>query len=206
MLGREVVEGEEGYPILREAGRGPIVLRAGLAREAVEGGFGCGAALRLVDGVQILLGLAVDGFRQGVEELGGLVNPAPSSRKRCGCPVAVQLDAGLKAQGMRSSMRPDAWQRRLVWFEAQPEPEPERRVFIDETGASTKPRGGDRAVEHVERCEEGGRAMALDQPGNAGEHGDQSRQLHHAVRHHPIILPDVPKRSIRWLFISIGLL
>jgi transposase len=38
--------------------------------------------------------------------------------------------------------RPDVWQRRLAWFEAQPELEPERLVFIDETGASTKPRGG----------------------------------------------------------------
>ena len=33
--------------------------------------------------------------------------------------------------------RPDVWQRRLAWFEAQPELEPERLVFIDETGAST---------------------------------------------------------------------
>ena len=28
--------------------------------------------------------------------------------------------------------------RRLAWFEAQPELEPARLVFIDETGASTK--------------------------------------------------------------------
>ncbi|MEZ5888763.1 MAG: IS630 family transposase [Paracoccaceae bacterium] len=34
--------------------------------------------------------------------------------------------------------RADVWRRRLAWFEAQPELEPERLVFIDETGASTK--------------------------------------------------------------------
>jgi len=34
--------------------------------------------------------------------------------------------------------RHDVWQRRLSWFEAQPELEPARLVFIDETGASTK--------------------------------------------------------------------
>jgi hypothetical protein len=37
--------------------------------------------------------------------------------------------------------RPDVWQRRLAWFEAQLELEPERFVFIVETGASTKPSG-----------------------------------------------------------------
>ncbi len=48
--------------------------------------------------------------------------------------------------------RPDVWQRRLAWFEAQPELEPERLVFIDETGASTKmARRYGRAVKG-ERC------------------------------------------------------
>ena len=34
--------------------------------------------------------------------------------------------------------RPDVAARRLAWFEAQPELDPEKLVFIDETGASTK--------------------------------------------------------------------
>ena len=34
--------------------------------------------------------------------------------------------------------RPDVAARRLAWFEAQPEFDPEKLVFIDETGASTK--------------------------------------------------------------------
>ena len=34
--------------------------------------------------------------------------------------------------------RPDAAARRLAWFEMQPDLDPERLVFIDETGASTK--------------------------------------------------------------------
>ena len=34
--------------------------------------------------------------------------------------------------------RPDVLRRRRVWFDLQPDLEPERLVFIDETGASTK--------------------------------------------------------------------
>ncbi len=34
--------------------------------------------------------------------------------------------------------RPDVARRRLAWFEAQPDLNPKRLVFIDETGASTK--------------------------------------------------------------------
>ena len=34
--------------------------------------------------------------------------------------------------------RPDVHARRQAWFDAQPELDPERLVFIDETGASTK--------------------------------------------------------------------
>ncbi len=34
--------------------------------------------------------------------------------------------------------RPDVRARRLAWFEAQPDLDPERLVFIDETGATTK--------------------------------------------------------------------
>ena len=38
----------------------------------------------------------------------------------------------------RATAGPDVLRRRRAWFEAQPDLEPERLVFIDETGASTK--------------------------------------------------------------------
>src|SRR3546814_881614 len=37
-----------------------------------------------------------------------------------------------------SDLRPDVLARRRAWFKAQPDLDPERLVFIDETGASTK--------------------------------------------------------------------
>ena len=75
MLGREVVEGEQRCAVLGQARRGLVVLGPILVDETVEGGFGIGAALRLVDGVQVLLGLALHRFRQGVEDVGRLVDP-----------------------------------------------------------------------------------------------------------------------------------
>ena len=58
VLGRKVIEGEQGRAVLGQAGGGLVVLRAVLAREAVEGGLGSGAVLGLVDGVEVLLRLA----------------------------------------------------------------------------------------------------------------------------------------------------
>jgi len=46
--------------------------------------------------------------------------------------------ASKKTAHAAEQQRPDVWQRRLAWFETQPELEPERLVFIDEAGASTK--------------------------------------------------------------------
>ena len=82
MLGWEVVEGKQRRTILGQAAHGPVVLRAILAGEAIEGGLGVGTALRFVDRVQVLLGLAVHGLGQRVEDVGGLVN-----RKRPTCPA-----------------------------------------------------------------------------------------------------------------------
>ena len=59
MLGRKVVEGKQYRTILGQAGHRPVVLRAVLADEAIEGDLGVGTALGFVDRVQILLGLAV---------------------------------------------------------------------------------------------------------------------------------------------------
>jgi transposase len=46
--------------------------------------------------------------------------------------------ASKKTAHAAEQQRADVWQRRRAWFEAQPEFEPERLVFVDETGASTK--------------------------------------------------------------------
>ena len=48
--------------------------------------------------------------------------------------LATSQDHG---KALRGRALDNVWQRRLAWFEAQPELEPERLVFIDETGAST---------------------------------------------------------------------
>jgi len=81
-LGWEVVEGQERRAILGEAAHGSVVLRTVLAGEAAEGGLGVGAVLRFVDRVEVLLGLAVHRLRQGVEDVGGLVNPASLPTRR----------------------------------------------------------------------------------------------------------------------------
>ena len=43
-----------------------------------------------------------------------------------------------KSAHASEQQRPDVLQRRRAWFEAQPALDPERLVFVDETGASTK--------------------------------------------------------------------
>jgi transposase len=47
-------------------------------------------------------------------------------------------DAQKKTGHAAEQDRPDVLSRRQAWFDAQPELDPERLVFIDETGASTK--------------------------------------------------------------------
>ena len=46
--------------------------------------------------------------------------------------------ASKKTAHASEQRRPDVPRRRRAWFEAQPDLDPERLVFIDETGASTK--------------------------------------------------------------------
>jgi hypothetical protein len=75
MFGRKVVEGEQGYAVLGQAAHGPVVLRPVLAGELIEGGLGVDAVFRLVDRMQVLLGLTMHRFRQIVEHVGGLLNP-----------------------------------------------------------------------------------------------------------------------------------
>jgi transposase len=51
--------------------------------------------------------------------------------------TAIKWRQRWRRTGGTEPQRADVWQRRLAWFEAQPELEPEHLVFIDETGAST---------------------------------------------------------------------
>ena len=44
----------------------------------------------------------------------------------------------IKTAHASEQQRPDVLQRRRAWFEAQPALDPDRLVFVDETGASTK--------------------------------------------------------------------
>jgi transposase len=46
--------------------------------------------------------------------------------------------ASKKTAHASEQQRPDILHRRRAWFEAQPDLDPERLIFIDETGASTK--------------------------------------------------------------------
>ena len=74
-LGREIVESEQRFAILDQAGGGFVVFAAVFLEASVEGLLGNLARLGLVDGVEILLGLAWHGRRHLVEYVGGLVHP-----------------------------------------------------------------------------------------------------------------------------------
>src|SRR3954454_6556809 len=77
VLSWKVVESKQHLAVLGQAGQGLVVLGPVLGDEAVEGVLGCLAVPSLVDGVQILLGLTLQGWRQFVQHVGGLVPPAP---------------------------------------------------------------------------------------------------------------------------------
>ena len=61
-----------------------------------------------------------------------------SPRQRSTISFAVTASAGKKTAHAVEQEREDVAARREAWFEAQPDLDPERLVFIDETGASTK--------------------------------------------------------------------
>jgi len=58
--------------------------------------------------------------------------------RRCGISSTGGASASKKTAHATEQERPDVAARRLAWFEAQPDLDPEKLVFIDETGASTK--------------------------------------------------------------------
>ena len=76
MLGGEVVEREQGVAILGQAARGLVVLGLVLGEETIERRRGVGSARGLVDRVEIGLGLGLHGFRQVVEHVRRLMDPA----------------------------------------------------------------------------------------------------------------------------------
>ena len=79
------------------------------------------------------------------------ISRRPNSRPLCTVTMALRLRSARCivswfATGSRSKKaahaaeqdRPDVAHRRQAWFDAQPDLDPARLVFIDETGASTK--------------------------------------------------------------------
>jgi len=61
-----------------------------------------------------------------------------SGSGRCGGSSIVGVSASKKTAHAAEQDRPDVAQRRRAWRESQPDLDPARLVFIDETGATTK--------------------------------------------------------------------
>src|SRR3954466_6990290 len=77
VLGREVEEGKQSVPVLRQADHRLVVFAAVFVGEHVDRGLGCRAGRRAVNLTKV--GLHVDLDREGnlVQHVGGLVNPTP---------------------------------------------------------------------------------------------------------------------------------
>ena len=75
VLGREVEEGEQSFPVLRQTSHRLVVLGAIFVREHVDRHLGCCAGRHAVNLTEV--GLHVDLDREGnfVQHVGGLVNP-----------------------------------------------------------------------------------------------------------------------------------
>ena len=71
---------------------------------------------------------------------------------RCGAFWSGTRSASKKTAHASEQERPDVAARRRAWFEAQPDLDPERLVFIDETGASTKMARFRGRAERGQRC------------------------------------------------------
>ena len=61
-----------------------------------------------------------------------------SPKAPCGASSTAAASPFKKTAHASEQQRPDVLQRRRAWFEAQPALDPDRLVFVDETGASTK--------------------------------------------------------------------
>src|SRR5512134_1494337 len=84
VLGRKVIEGEQALAVLAQAGDRLVVFGAGLRGEAVERLLSLPSVRGLVDRVQVLLGLSLQGGWQLVEHIRRLVHPSPAIRPRSG--------------------------------------------------------------------------------------------------------------------------
>src|SRR3954451_24634149 len=84
VLGREVEEREQGFPVFRQTGNRLIVLGAVFVGGHVDRGLGCPTGRRAVNLTKVCLHVALHRQRDLVQYVGGLVNPAPlmpSARK-----------------------------------------------------------------------------------------------------------------------------
>src|SRR5580692_7263845 len=77
MLGREVEESEESFPVLYHAGDSLLVFGAVFVSEHVDGGLGGGAGRRSVNLSKVCLHVDLDREGDLVQHVGGLVNPTP---------------------------------------------------------------------------------------------------------------------------------
>src|SRR5207247_3333293 len=76
-LGREVEEGEQSFPVLRQAGDRLVVLGAVLVGEHINGRLGCRAGRRTVNFTKVCLHVDLDREGNFVQHVGSLVNPTP---------------------------------------------------------------------------------------------------------------------------------
>ncbi len=77
MLSREAVEGEQHSPVFGQFPNRLVIFRAVGFHEEIEGGPGFGLRFRLPDIMQVALGFGLHRFGHGIENVSGLVNPAP---------------------------------------------------------------------------------------------------------------------------------
>ena len=77
VLGREVKEGEQSFPVLGQAGDCLVVPGAVLVGEHINGRLGCRAGRRTIYFTKVCLHIDLDREGNFVQHVGGLVNPTP---------------------------------------------------------------------------------------------------------------------------------
>src|SRR4029077_15850609 len=77
VLGREVEEREQGFPVFRQTGNRLIVLGDVFVGEHVDRGLGCRTGGRAVNLTKVCLHVDLDRDGNLVQHVGGLMNPAP---------------------------------------------------------------------------------------------------------------------------------
>src|SRR5215831_5535456 len=77
VLGREVEEGEQSFPVLGQAGDRLVVFGAVLVGEHINGSLGCRTGRRTVNFTKVCPHVDLDREGNFVQHVGGLVNPTP---------------------------------------------------------------------------------------------------------------------------------